>query len=124
MEELVKHTKESWISSIESILNQYNFIKENDNTFKYEFSAVTQGQVMVINGHRVEYPGKQVTVKNIIRFDGDGYISDEDEISNKQEFSVVSFESYLDNEELGSYNECLYWNDTDRFRVILSQFIR
>ena len=124
MEELVKHTKESWISSIESILNQYNFIKENDNTFKYEFSAVTQGKVMVINGHRVEYPGKQVTVKNIIRFDGDGYISDEDEISNKQEFSVVSFESYLDDEEQGSYNECLYWNDTDRFRVILSQFIR
>ena len=124
MEELVKHTKESWISSIESILNQHNFIKENDNTFKYEFSAVTQGKVMVINGHRVEYPGKQVTVKNIIRFDGDGYISDEDEISNKQEFSVVSFESYLDDEEQGSYNECLYWNDTDRFRVILSQFIR
>ena len=124
MEELVKHTKESWISSIESILNQHNFIKENDNTFKHEFSAVTQGQVMVINGHRVEYPGKQVTVKNIIRFDGDGYISDEDEISNKQEFSVVSFESYLDDEEQGLYNECLYWNDTDRFRVILSQFIR
>lgn len=123
MEELVKHTKESWISSIESILNQHNFIKENDNTFKHEFSAVTQGQVMVINGHRMESPGKQVTVKNIIRFDGDGYITDEDEISNKQEFSVVSFKSYLDNEEQGSYNECLYWNDTDRFRVILSHFI-
>lgn len=123
MEELVKHTKESWISSIESILNRYNFIKENDNTFKHEFSAVTQGQVMVINGHRMESPGKHVTVKNIIRFDGDGYISDEDEISNKQEFSVVSFESYLDDEEQGSYNECLYWNDTDRFRVILSHFI-
>jgi hypothetical protein len=100
-----------------------NFIKENDNTFKHEFSAFTQGQVMVINGHRMESPGKQVTVKNIIRFDGDGYISDEDEISNKQEFSVVSFESYLDDEEQGSYNECLYWNDTDRFRVILSHFI-
>lgn len=124
MGELVTQTKENWLNTVESILNQFNFTKENEDSYKREFSTYTQSKVMIINGHRIEQPGQQIIIKHIIKFDGDGHVSDEDEISNKREFSVITFETYAGDENQGSYSECIYWDDLDRFRTIITQFIQ
>lgn len=119
MEQLIKHTKETWIAEIESFLNQNQFIKESDDFYKFEYSAIMGGQTMIINGHRVDQPGQQVIIKTCIKFEGDGFVSDDDE-TNKREFTVVGIKTYIGENEQLSYEECLYWDEPDEFKKLVS----
>ena len=124
MSQLVKRTREEWISEIDRILRDLEFIKENEDFYKHEFSAVMGGQTMIINGQRVDSPGQHVTIKMTVTFDGDGYIADDDGESNKQEFTSVLFEAYINNEKQLSYHECIYWDEPEAFERLIMHILQ
>jgi hypothetical protein len=109
MKDLV-NTKEQWLDNVNMILSKYGFNKLDD-IYVRECVQHTGGHVVVINGQRMEQPGQQIVVKNIIRFNGDGWLSDNDE-TNQRPFTQVVFEvSYNSDEPQHILEDCLYWDE-------------
>ena len=114
--------KDNWLNEVEAIITGYSFNKVDDNTYSKETIQYSGGQTIIINGQRMEQPGQQIKLSNIIRFNGDGWLADEDE-NNKQNFTQVVFEINSDSEEQ-SYEECIYWDDTQRVRELINQIFK
>jgi hypothetical protein len=115
-------SKESWLNEVETLLNGYSFNKTEDGNYNKETIQYSGGQTIVINGQRMEQPGQQIKISNVIRFIGDGWIADKDE-SNKQNFTQVVFEIKSDVQEI-IYEECIYWNDAQRVRELINQIFK
>lgn len=111
MGELIQHTKDTWLSSIETLLTQLGFIKV-DNGFERVHQQRHGSQVITINGQRMEQPGQIVTIKNTIMFNDDGWISNKDD-TNKREFTQVIFEAITNGNSQGSVEQCMYWDSPD-----------
>ena len=111
MGEVVQHTKDTWLSSIETSLTQLGFTKV-DNGFERVHQQRHGGQVITINGQRMEQPGQIVTVKNVVTFNGDGWLVNEDD-TNKREFTQVVFEVFTNGNSQGSAEQCMYWDSPD-----------
>ena len=73
---------------------------------------------MIINGQRIDQPGTQVVVKNTIKIGADGFISDNNnEETNKEEFTEVIFDSTVNNNERKHLEEFILWSeDLDSFK--------
>lgn len=111
MSELIQHTKDNWLSSIETSLSQLGFTKV-DNGFERTQQQRHGGQVITINGQRMEQPGQIITIKNTITFNDDGWISNKDD-TNKREFTQVIFEVFTNGNSQGSAEQCMYWDSPD-----------
>ena len=111
MGELIQHTKDNWLSSIETSLLQLGFTKV-DNGFERTQQQRHGGQVTIINGQRMEQPGQIITIKNTITFNDDGWISNKDD-TNKREFTQVIFEVFTNGNSQGSVEQCMYWDSPD-----------
>lgn len=114
-------TKDNWLNEVEAIITGYSFNKVDDNTYSKDTIQYSGGQTIVINGQRMEQPGQQIKISNVIRFNGDGWIANEAE-SNKQNFTQVVFEVKSDTQEI-IYEECIYWNDTQRVKELINQIV-
>lgn len=105
------NTKDQWLDNTNQILSNLSFKHVDDNTFVNELIRSTGGQVIVINGQRMEQPGQQIVINNIVRFNGDGWLSDE---NRERPFTQVVFEKSINNEEPQHLTEeCLYWDELD-----------
>lgn len=103
------NTKDQWLDNINQILSNLSFKHVDDNTFVNELIRSTGGQVIVINGQRIEQPGQQIVIKNIVRLNGDGWLSDE---NSERPFTQVVFEKSINNEKPQHLTEeCLYWDE-------------
>ena len=111
MGEVIQHTKDNWLSSIETSLSQLGFTKV-DNGFERTQQQRHGGQVTIINGQRMEQPGQIITIKNTITFNDDGWISNKDD-TNKREFTQVIFEVFINGNSQGSAEQCMYWDSPD-----------
>ena len=114
--------KAEFYTSIEAQLESAGFIKVDD---KYENIIKHQlpGQQISINGQVMHQPGKEVEIKNIVKLNNDGWVSDMDG-SNKQEFTQIFFEMIHDGEKIREYNENFYWGELSYFMNIFNQIFR
>lgn len=117
----IQKSKEQWLNDIEDILIKSGYVKEtNDNYIVYtmQYTGTVRGSTMIINGQRIEQPGTQVVVKNTIKIGADGFISDNnDEETNKEEFTEVIFDSTINNNERKHLEEFILWSeDLDSFK--------
>lgn len=119
MGELVQHTKDTWLSLIETSLSQLGFIKI-DNGFERVHQQRHGGQIITINGQRMEQPGQIVTVKNVVTFNGDGWLTNEDD-TNKREFTQVIFEVFTNGNLQGSAEQCMYWDSPNDVITMVKQ---
>lgn len=119
MGEVIQHTKDTWLSSIETLLTQLGFTKV-DNGFERTQQQRHGGQVTIINGQRMEQPGQIVTIKNTVTFNGDGWISNKDD-TNKREFTQVIFEVFTNGNSQGSAEQCMYWDSHDDVITMVKQ---
>lgn len=119
MGELIQHTRDTWLSSIETLLTQLGFTKV-DNGFERVHQQRYGSQVTIINGQRMEQPGQIITVKNIIIFNGDGWLVNEDD-TNKREFTQVIFEVFTNGNLQGSAEQCMYWDSPDDVITMVKQ---
>jgi hypothetical protein len=114
--------KEDWLNGVESLLNGYSFNKTEDGNYSKETIKYTSGQTIIINGQRMEQPGQQIKITQSIVFNGDGCISNMDD-SDKRNFTQVVFKINSDLQDQ-TYEECIYWDDTQRIRELINQIFR
>ena len=109
MEELI-NMKDQWLNNVSQVLTGLAFSTSGDDYIR-EVVRSTGGQVIMINGQRMEQPGQQYTIKYIVRFNGDGWVMNEDE-TNQRPFTQVVFECSTNNSEPQHLaEECLYWDE-------------
>ena len=109
MEDLI-NMKDQWLDNVNQVLTGLAFSNIGDDYVR-EVVRSTGGQVIMINGQRMEQPGQQYTIKYIVRFNGDGWVMNEDE-TNQRPFTQVVFECSTNNSEPQYLTEeCLYWDE-------------
>ena len=111
MGEIMQHTRDTWLSSVETSLTQLGFTKVDDG-FERMYQQRHGSQVITINGQRMEQPGQIITVKNTITFNGDGWLVNEDD-TDKREFTQIVFEVFTNGNSQGSVEQCMYWDSPD-----------
>lgn len=114
--------KQEFITTINTIINQHGF-KETACGYEKISEQRTRGQVITINGQRMEQPGQLIKIKQSIYNQGDGWVANEDE-SNKREFTQFKFETYQDNNVVVSHEDCFYWDDPQYFINVFNQIVK
>ena len=121
MNEII-NIKDNWLNEVESTIYKYSFTKMDDNTYSKETIGYTGGQTIIVNGQRMEQPGQQIKITYSIKFNGDGWVSNMDD-SGRRDFTQIIF-SVGSGEHEDTYEECIYWDDTDRVKQIINQIFK
>lgn len=121
MNEII-NIKDNWLTEVESIVTEHSFVKIDDDTYSKETIGYTGGQTIIVNGQRMEQPGQQVRITQSIKFNGDGWISNMDD-SGRRNFTQIIF-SIDTGEYADTYEECIYWDDTNRVKQIINQIFK
>lgn len=110
--------KQEWINTIKSHIKSYDF-QETD--WGYERVRVVRepGQTISINGRIMQQPGKEIKIKQIVYFQGDGWVSNLDD-TNKVEFTQIKFETYQGENLVMEYEEAFYWDESQNFIKIFN----
>ena len=114
--------KQEFLTTIKTIITQHGF-KETVCCYEKISEHQTRGQVITINGQRMEQPGQLVTIKQLIYNQGDGWVSNEDE-SNKREFTQFKFETHQGDNIVLSHEDCFYWDEPQYFINIFNQIVK
>ena len=109
MENALVNIKQEWNDVIKSHISSQGF---QETEFGYERIIITRepGQTISINGRIIQQPGKEIKIKQLVCFQGDGWVADIDE-SNKVEFTQIKFETYQGNDLVMQYEEAFYWDN-------------
>ena len=127
MKEIITYTKENWLKEVQSILYQYAFTKIDEDTYENELVKNIGGQTIMINGQRMEQPGQQVVIKNIVRFNGDGWIAsiDEDgEPINERYFTQVVLETFIKDNPQFHLEDCVYFDEPQLITGYIKKFFK
>lgn len=105
--------KQEWLDGIKSHVTSNRF-KETD--FGYERTTITRepGQTISINGRVMQQPGREIEIKEIISFQGDGWVANMDD-TNKVDYTQIKFETYQGENLTMQYEEAFYWDDLNYF---------
>lgn len=114
--------KQEWLDAIKPYVIAQEF-QEAEFGFEFVQIGILPGQTISINGRVMQQPGKEIKIKHIIEFVGDGWVSDVDE-TNKEEFTQVKFKSYKDNELISEYEESFFWDNHNYFIETFNQIFR
>lgn len=120
MKDTIQITREEWLDKVEWFLKEHGFENVATNTYERNRVGSTGGQVVVINGQRIEQPGQQVVVKHVITLNGDGYVVDEDD-NNCREFTQILFEAYVNDEKQFAMEQCFYWDEPDEVSKVMHE---
>ena len=120
MNEII-NIKDNWLTSNKSILENLGFEEGDGYWYRTQVVKVSE-QNIIYNNQHVSQP---ITAEAEYRvyIIGDGWLADEDE-SNKHEFTQVYFEVFMNGKSQGGYEECIYWDGTDRIKNIINQIFR
>ena len=109
--------RDEFIEQVSSLLLQAGFI-QNANIYTLEKKIHQGGQTIVINGQRMDQPGKVLTVKYEVEIVGDGCIMNvNDEV--EESFTQIRIST-----PGGSIEEGFYWDDFEWFRTVFNKIIR
>ena len=106
--------REQFIKQVQDALIGYGFV-QNELEYKRTQSFTQPGQVMIINGQRIDQPGKEVAVEHIVRELGDGYYENIDG-SNRVDLVTFEFQVLVDNELQGLMSIAYDYEDIDGFK--------
>lgn len=106
--------KQEWLDKIKSTILPQGF-QEVEDGFERVSIVRQPGSTISINGRVMQQPGKEIEIRQNIVFVGDGWIADEDEETNKREFTQVIFEAYQGEELTLQHEESFYWDDVEYF---------
>lgn len=106
--------KQEWLDKIKSTILPQGF-QEVEDGFERVSIVRQPGSTFSINGRVMQQPGKEIEIRQNIVFVGDGWIADEDEETNKREFTQVIFEAYQGEELTLQHEESFYWDDVEYF---------
>lgn len=120
MKDTLQITREDWLTHVEGILEEHGYENVAVNTYERIQIGSTGGQVVVINGQRMETPGQQVVVKHVVTLNGDGYVVDEDD-DNCREFTQILFEAYVNDEKQFAMEQCFYWDEPDDVSKVMHE---
>lgn len=111
--------KQEWINAIKSHMSIHDF-QETD--FGYERIRIVRepGQTISINGRVMQQPGKEIKIRQIVYFQGDGWVANLDD-TNKVEFTQIKFETYQGDDLVMQYEEAFYWDDSEYFINLFNQ---
>lgn len=111
--------KQEWINAIKSHMSIHDF-QETD--FGYERIRIVRepGQTISINGRVMQQPGKEIKIRQIVYFQGDGWVANLDD-TNKVEFTQIKFETYQGDDLVMQYEEAFYWYDSEYFINLFNQ---
>lgn len=115
--------KQEWIDKIKSIILPQGF-QEVEDGFERVSIVRQPGSTISINGRVMQQPGKEIEIRQNIVFVGDGWIADEDEETNKREFTQVIFEAYQGEELTLQHEESFYWDDVEYFLELYNHAYR
>lgn len=106
--------KQEWLDKIKSTILPQGF-QEVEDGFERVSIVRQPGSTISINGRIMQQPGKEIEIRQNIVFVGDGWIADEDDETNKREFTQVIFEAYQGEELTLQHEESFYWDDVEYF---------
>lgn len=114
--------KQEFLTTIKTVIAQRGFKKVADG---YEKLSEHQapGQVISINGQRIEQPGRIIKIKQSIQFLGEGWVANEDETA-KREFTQIKFETVQGDNIVGLHDDCFYWDEPQYFINIFNQIVK
>lgn len=127
MKEVIAYTKENWLKEVQSILYQHAFTKIDEDTYENELVKNVGGQTITINGQRMEQPGQQVVIKNIVRFNGDGWVAsvDEDgEPTDERCFTQVVLETFIKDNPQFHLEDCIYFDEPHLISNYIKQIFK
>lgn len=113
--------KQEWFDAIIPHLTANGFQEAVENKFERVQIARLPGQTISINGRVMQQPGKEIKIVQSVWFVGDGWVADEDEETNKQEFTQVLFEAYQGEEQILFHEEAIYWDDPEYFLMLFNK---
>lgn len=113
-------TREEWLEHVESFLEEHGYENVATNTYEKTQIGSTGGQVVVINGQRMETPGQQIKIKHIVTLRGDGYIVDDDD-NNCREFTQIVFETTVNDEPRAQLEHCFYWDEPNEIMKVMNE---
>lgn len=104
---------DSLIKDIKDYLIREGF-KSGDEIIYIKTSEVTDNsQIMIINGQRIVKPGNKHIIKYLIEFMGKGLVSEVDK--DDEEFLLIDFKIFNNNNIIGSTNMSFYKEDFNLF---------
>ena len=127
MKDIITYTRENWLKEVQSILYQYAFTKIDEDTYENELVKNVGGQTIMINGQRMEQPGQQVVIKNIVRFNGDGWVASVDEDSeptNERYFTQVVLETFIKDNPQFHLEDCVYFDEPHLISNYIKQIFK
>lgn len=114
--------KTKFYKHIEDVLSSRGFKKiENpdiDQHWENIKTVKTQGQVLIINGQRMEQPAQDIDIKYVFKILGEGSITDED-----KEVPIVctNFSVQEGQNESSDIGVAFYYDDFEMFNTVFSQ---
>lgn len=114
--------KEEFTQNINNILTSIGFSR-SDDTYEFIKTYTQPGQVMIVNGRRMEQPGKQLTVKYTIQDLGDGYCENSDG-SNRVDNTTYEFRVVMGEELLSEVFIAYSWDDIESFKKDLQNILQ
>lgn len=111
--------KNEFMTSIRTLMSNRGF-KETEDGYEKVDQHKLPDQYMNFNGRNIVQPGGVVTLKTIITFMGDGWISNIDD-TNQQSFTQIKFKVLQDKDIRLDYEECFYWDDFKYFESLFNK---
>lgn len=113
MDNTLVNIKQEWDDVIKSHISSQGF-QETECGYERIITTREPGQTISINGRIMQQPGKEIKIKQLVYFQGDGWVADMDE-SNKVEFTQIKFETYQGDDLVMQYEEAFYWDNPNYF---------
>jgi hypothetical protein len=121
MNEIIE-SKKIFIDSIQELLQSKGF-KEVDNNWQRIQQHRLPGQIISINGQRLEQPGQIIEVKYSVHFNEDGWVSNEDE-TIKRDFTQIHLIIKEGETTQLDHEECFYWDDIEYIIHLLNHIFK
>ena len=113
--------REDFIKYIEDKLSGSSFTKDPESTnWTNEWDRQMGGEVIVVNGQRMQQPGQLQHVKVALEFYGDGELREGDIVNGFIQMDATIKEGD-DPEQPMIPTECLYYDDPSYFDMLMNK---
>ena len=114
--------KNEFMTAIRTLISNYGFKRVEDGFEKVDQHRLPD-QYINFNGRNMVQSGGVVTLKTIITFIGDGWVSNLDG-TNQQSFTQIKFKILQDKDTQLDYEDCFYWEEIERFKNVFNEIIK
>ena len=114
--------KNEFMTTIRTLMSNRGF-KEIENGYEKIDQHKLPDQYININGRNMVSNGGMVTLKTSVIFNGDGWISNKGD-TNQRQFSQIRFKIEQNEDTRLDHEECFYWDEIEKFKIIFNEIIK